>query len=206
MNSRRIIPDLGLALAVSLLFLTSILAPGQANAGQSEPKEFILDLGDRAIRTLASDSTSESSRRVQFRKIFLDGFDVNAISRFAIGRYWRKASKAQKTEYQQLFTDFIVNTWAKRFNQYSGEKLVVTGERAVKGKDTIVHSNIVRPEGAPVKVDWRVRNRKGKLQVVDIIIERVSMLITQREEFASVIRRNGDKVDGLISELREKTR
>jgi len=194
-------------LSVSLGIAVIVAASMPASAGKfaGEPKDFIADLGDRAIRTLADTTVGDSSRRMQFRELFLDGFDVKSLSRYAIGRYWRKASSAQRSEYQRLFTDFIVNTYASRFGQYSGEKLVVTGERAVKGKDTIVHSDIVRPDGAPVRVDWRVRKRDDEYKVIDIIVEGVSMAITQREEFASVIRHHGGEVDGLIRELKSKT-
>jgi phospholipid transport system substrate-binding protein len=196
---------------ISSLFLLAgiILAgwtgPVTASAKADSPAGFIADLGDRAIRTLADTSVGDSRRHIQFRTLFLEGFDVRALSLYAIGRYWRKASKDERVEYQRLFTEFIVNTYASRFGQYSGEKLKVTGERAIKGKDTIVHSEILRPKGAPVRVDWRVRMRKSGYKVIDIIVEGVSMAITQREEFSTVIRRNGGSVEGLISELRAKT-
>ena len=186
--------------------LSGVAISASASAKATNPTEFIADLGDKAIRTLADTSVGDASRRMKFRILFLEGFDVKSLSRYAIGRYWRKASMDQRGEYQRLFTDFIVNTYANRFGQYSGEKLDVTGERAVKGKDTIVQSQIVRPKGAPVRVDWRVRLRKSGFKVIDIVVEGVSMAITQREEFSSVIRRHGGKIDGLISELKRKTK
>jgi phospholipid transport system substrate-binding protein len=193
---------------VMLALVTSLSGLGvcaSASAKPGNPTEFIADLGDRAIRTLADTSVGDASRRMQFRALFLEGFDVKTLGIYAIGRYWRKANKDQRSEYLSLFTDFIVNTYANRFGQYSGEKLDVTGERAVKGRDTFVQSQIVRPKGAPVRVDWRVRLRKSGFKVIDIVVEGVSMAITQREEFASVIRRHGGKIDGLISELKRKT-
>ena len=194
------------ALLALLTSLCGVAVTPSALAKPGNPTEFIADLGDKAIRTLADTSVGDASRSMQFRTLFLEGFDVKTLGRYAIGRYWRKASKEQRGEYLRLFTDFIVSTYANRFGQYSGEKLDVTGERAVKGKDTIVQSQIVRPEGAPVRVDWRVRLRKSGFKVIDIIVEGVSMAITQREEFASVIRRHGGNIDGLISELKSKTK
>jgi phospholipid transport system substrate-binding protein len=206
MISRRKI--LSALLTVAVIATGIVAGPAKtiaANSGDGAAV-FIADLGDRAIRTLSDTAVGDSSRRIQFRALFLEGFDVKALSRYAIGRYWRKADTDQRGEYQRLFTDFIVNTYAARFGQYSGERLVVIGERPIKGKDTIVKSNIVRPEGAPVRVDWRVRQRENGFKVIDIIVEGVSMAITQRDEFASVIRRNGGNVGGLIQELKDKTR
>ncbi len=64
----------------------------------------------------------------------------------------------------------------------------------------------VRGPGTPsVRVDWRVRGDAGTYKVVDIIIEGASMVITQRDEFASVIRRSGGNLQGLLARLRATT-
>ena len=54
-------------------------------------------------------------------------------------------------------------------------------------------------QGQPIRVDWRVR--RGK--VIDVIVEGVSMSVTQRSEFASIIQRNGGKVSALINHLKK---
>ena len=73
------------------------------------------------------------------------------------------------------------------------------------GKDTIVITE-VRGQGRPsVRVDWRVRGDDGTYKVVDVIIEGASMVITQRDEFASVIRRSGGNLEGLLARLRTTT-
>ena len=65
-------------------------------------------------------------------------------------------------------------------------------------------TEIVRPNGPPVRVDWRVRKNGETLKVVDVIAEGISMLITQRDEFAAVIQNSGGKVDALIDRLRRR--
>ena len=101
--------------------------------------------------------------------------------------------------------------WAKggprlgaRLGQYSGEKFKVTGARADGDKGTIVDSNILRDPQPAVRVQWRVRQRDGHLKIVDVVVEGVSMAVTQRSEFASVIRKRGGQVSGLIEDLRAK--
>ena len=58
--------------------------------------------------------------------------------------------------------------------------------------------------GPPLKVDWRVRERDdGGLVAIDVIVEGVSLIVTQRSEFAAVIERQG--MDGLLAELRQRS-
>ena len=94
--------------------------------------------------------------------------------------------------------------YASRLGDYGGETLRVISARAA-GNDTIVTTEVRGPDRPPLKVDWRVRGDAGTYKVVDIIIEGASMVITQRDEFASVIRRSGGNLDGLLARLRAST-
>ena len=97
----------------------------------------------------------------------------------------------------------IVTTYVDRFEAYSNEDIVVTKAEAGSGRDFLVKSTISRPAGGhPVNVSWRVRVRDEIFKIVDVVVEGVSMGQTQRSEFASVIRRNGGTVEGLLSKLR----
>src|SRR5262249_26267570 len=127
------------------------------------------------------------------------------IARFVLGRYWNLATPEQQRDYQRLFADMIVKVYSGRFSMYSGETLKVTGSRQESGSDSIVSSQILRPSGPPVSVDWRVRDRNGDYKIIDVAVEGVSMGVTQRDEFSSVIQRGGGTVDALIKELRRRT-
>ena len=81
----------------------------------------------------------------------------------------------------------------------------MTGSRAAPD-GSVVSSEIVRPNGAPpAKVDWLLTQHDGAYKISDVIVEGVSMAVTQRSEFASVIQRHGGQVQGLITALRQKT-
>ena len=121
-----------------------------------------------------------------------------------LGRYWNSATPQQQDEYQKLFEQLIVSTYADRFVEYSGETFRITGSRPEGENDTMVTTQIVRPNGPPVNVDWRVRKRDGTYKIIDVVVEGVSMGVTQRQEFASVISQNGGQVQGLIQALRQK--
>lgn len=129
---------------------------------------------------------------------------IQTLGDEAVRTFSDKTLPRQQAEYQRLFEQLIINTYAGRFLEYSGETFKVTGARAESGTDSAVATQIVRPNGPPITLEWRVRHRDGHSKIIDVVFEGVSMGVTQRQEFASVIQQNGGKVDGLIQALRQK--
>ena len=81
----------------------------------------------------------------------------------------------------------------------------MTGSRSQSETRTLVQSQIIRPNGAPpAKVDWLVAKGDNGYKIVDVDVEGVSMILTQREEFSSVIQRSGGTVAALNKELQQK--
>jgi phospholipid transport system substrate-binding protein len=170
---------------------------------------FINDLSNQAITTLSDKSISTEQRREEFRKLFRDGFAVNGIARFVAGRYWRSASEDERTEYLQLFEDVIVNTWADRFSRYSGQKFEVRGATdATPDKSpenvALVESLFFTDPTTPVRLEWRVASKGDLFKIVDVKLEGISMATTQRDEFNSVVSKNGRTLAALIEELRRR--
>jgi phospholipid transport system substrate-binding protein len=191
-------------LLAGLMFLPGALAPAIPAAAAADPAAMISNLGSRALEVLGKGAT-QSQRLERFRELLRQDFDVPGIARFVLGRYWNTASEEQRTEYVKLFEDYIVMAYATRLSEYTGETFKVTGSRP-DADGAIVSSQIVRPSGAaPVKVDWRLTGRDGKYKISDVSVDGISMAVTQRSEFASVIQHNGGQVQGLITMLRQKT-
>lgn len=174
-----------------------------ASAQDAGAAAFIQNLGDRAIKTF-SDKADKARAKEKFRTLLLDGFDVPYIGRWVLGRYWNVATDAQKQEYLGLFEKMIVDAYAGRFAEYSGETFKIIGVRPEGEGDNAVTTQIVRPSGPPVNVDWRVRKTGAAYKIIDVVVEGVSMGVTQRSEFASVIQTNGGQFDGLLKALRTK--
>ena len=191
------------AFAVGLLVVATV-APRSASAvDEQAARAFIDDLGRRTISVLETPDLSYEEARQRFRALFLEGFDTQTIGRFVLGRYWRGASEAQRSTYQQLFEDMVVETYTRRFNEYSGESLRVEGSRPEGDNDAMVRSQIVSPNGGPpVAITWRVREQNGDFKIVDVVIEGISMSVTQRNEFSSIIQRNGGNIEALFDAMR----
>jgi len=175
-----------------------------APAAAEGPDGFIRTTGQAAIKSLTSKDLTDVERRGRFRAILRRTFDIRVIARFTLGRYWRRATKAQRKEYVQLFEDFIVQAYAVRFKGYTGDGFEVGKMRSINDRDRLVTSRIHLEDGRDIPVHWRVRGVKN-YRIVDVLVEGVSMAITQRDEFSSIINQHGGKVEGLLVALRKKT-
>src|SRR5215469_11733805 len=187
-----------------LILIAGILAAHQPAAAAADPSALINNLGSRALDVLGK-GTPESQRVARFRELLREDFDVPGIARFVLGRYWNTATEEQRAEFVKLFEEYIALAYSTRLAEYTGETFKVTGSRP-DADGAIVSSQIIRPAGAqPVKVDWRLTGRNGAYKIADVSVDGISMAVTQRSEFASVIQHNGGQVQGLITMLRERT-
>jgi phospholipid transport system substrate-binding protein len=186
-----------------VLFIGMLISARPA-AAAADPAAVITSLGNQALELLGN-SVDPKLRVARFRQLFSEDFDVPGIARFVLGRYWRIATEPQQQEFVKLFADYIALAYSNRLAEYSGETLRVTGSRPAPD-GSVVSSEIVRPNGAPpAKVDWVLTPHDGAYKISDVVVEGVSMAVTQRSEFASVIQRSGGQVQGLITALRQKT-
>jgi len=191
-------------LTAAFVMLAAALAPAIPAAAAADPTAVISNLGSRALEVLGKNSP-QSQRVARFRELLREDFDVPEISRFVLGRYWNVATEEQRAEFLKLFEEYIALAYSTRLAEYTGETFKVTGSRP-DADGAVVSSQILRPAGAaPVKVDWRLTGRNGAYKISDVSVDGISMAVTQRSEFASVIQHNGGQVQGLITMLREKT-
>ncbi len=179
--------------------------PGHAADAREEARQLIESLADKAIAALTVKKVPRAERVKRFRVLLHEHFAVKTIGRWVMGRYWRKATDGERTEFLNLFENLLVSIYVDRFANYAGVTLTVTKTVTKGDADIIVYSKILRRDGSPlVRVDWRVRKRKGEPKVIDVMVEGVSLGQTQRSEVASVIRRNGGKIQSLLDEMRKK--
>jgi phospholipid transport system substrate-binding protein len=191
-------------LTAAFVLIAAVLASAIPAAAAADPTALISNLGTRALEVLGKNATP-SQRADRFRALLREDFDVPGIARFVLGRYWNIATEQQRAEFVKLFEDYIALAYSTRLAEYTGETFKVVGSRP-DADGAIVTSQILRPAGAaPVKLDWRVTGRDGAYKISDVAVDGISMAVTQRSEFASVIQHNGGQVQGLLTMLRDKT-
>ena len=181
-------------------------APGRGHAaGAEDPGAFLASLTDRAFAQLSDESLSMAERRQRFRVLFREHFDVPAIGRFVLGRYWRKAKPPVRKDFLSVFEEIMVRRFAPKFANYAETKFEVGLVRPLREKGQyMVASTVVRAEGEPLRIDWRVRNKDGRLKILDVLGQGISMALTLRSEYASVIKDSGGRVEGLVNKLRAR--
>ncbi len=177
----------------------SAIADTKADAGT-----FVTSLADRAINGIGRAQIDDEERAKRLRVLLVESFDMAAIDRFVTGRFWKSASEAQQKEFARLFEDLLVYTWSKRFREYSGQSLEIVGSQPQDESGAWpVETRILDENKKPIiNVTWRVRQDGGGFKAVDIVVEGVSMAVTQRSDILAVLQREG--MDGLNSALKEK--
>ncbi|MGQ0677665.1 MAG: MlaC/ttg2D family ABC transporter substrate-binding protein [Rhodospirillales bacterium] len=197
------------AVGIAVLFeaLAAAAPAARLAAAASEHAEgaraFLQALADRTIAVLNKKDLTAPQRIETFRKLFAEGFDVPTIGKFVAGRAWTKATDPQKTAYLAVFEDVTILTWALRFDQYAGEKLVIDKLRE-EGKAVILESSIIRPGKPSIRVDWRIEKGGDGYKILDIVAEGTSLAIAQRADYSAVIQQSNGQFDGLIRALRDK--
>lgn len=164
-------------------------------------QDFIVELANEAIDFLADAEITPEQRKTKFDRFLNSKFDIDKIGRFAMGRSWRSATPAQQKAYVKLFNKRLVEVYSRRFSEYNGQTLEIVTSKHQGKQDVIVESLIPQPNGSTVRLDWRVRYEDGRYKVIDVIVEGVSMAVTQRSDFASVIQRGGGDIEVLLAHL-----
>lgn len=203
MTGRRTVVSVlaGFALAAFML-----LVPVELRASGT-PEAFIGQLRDSAVKELTDKSVPHEQRKQRFRQLLAEGFDIPAIGSFVTAKYWRRADAAAQQDFLDVFQDVITLRFLPIFDHFEeGTELEVN--RVVNDKDSPrvidVFSTLVRPVGEPVSIAWRILETDSVYQIVDVRVENLSMAITLRSEYTSLLQRHNGDMAALAKELRRR--
>jgi phospholipid transport system substrate-binding protein len=189
--------------AIGILVLALACLPAMPRgAAAQDATAFINNLGQQGLQVLGP-AVPQQQRAARFRQLLDSDFDLPGISRFVLGQAGRAMSPAAQQEFLPLFRDYLVQAYTTRLGQYGGAPFRVTGTRP-NGGETVVSSQVTRGGGNPIEIDWHVVDHGGRMLVSDVVVDGVSMKVTHRNEFASIIQRNGGHPDALLPALRQQ--
>ncbi len=153
------------------------------------------------INRIINSGESEQQMFGDFEKVFVKYSDVPVIARSALGVAARSATPAQMASFTQAFQGYISRKYGRRFREFIGGKIEVTGAQAING--FYVVTSVAKLQGeAPFEVDWNVSNKSGRDLFFNIIIEGVNMLATERTEVGAMLDKHNGDVNALIAELK----
>ena len=202
----------------SLLTVGAVLIGGtlvrSIHAASMDPVAFINALGNQLQVIMRNGSPEQTLRGL--RELLREDFDVPALGRFVLGRFWQILTPSEKQEFLELFENYVVVTYSERLIEYcnGGTSLRVTGSRPDPDA-AIVISELVQGSGAgaakrdpsaqPIRVDWRLSTLNGGYKITDIIIDGLSMAVNGRSQLEGVVQRNGGRAQAILAVMRQQT-
>ncbi len=188
------------------LFLALLLLlPGAQQASATTKAgaiQHIQLLGEQAFGTVQRSDMSLEKREAILADILSRGFALPLIARFVLGRYWRPATPEQRDSYVDLFGKFVIKSYSRHLGGFTGSSFDIVGADPIGKSDFLVTTILHRKSGPSFKAGWRVRLIDDKHKIIDVMVEGISMVVTQRQEFASVLKRDG--VERLLQILSAK--
>lgn len=185
--------------------MTLGIVPAQA-LDEAAATDHVRSTIDQVLALVAEGGSSES-KAPALLSIMRSRAAMPQIARFAAGVVWREMNDDQQKRFTEAFENFLAVIYARRFQEYSGgvkqgaDNYTVDGVINAGKKGLLVRTRIARPDGPPVLVEWLVTDQPGRVVIADIVIEGVSLLITQREEIGSMFEARGGDVEKLIADL-----
>ncbi len=177
------------------LFLALLLLlPGAQQASATTKAgaiQHIQLLGEQAFGAVQRSDMSLEKREAILADILSRGFALPLIARFVLGRYWRRATPEQRDSYVELFGAFVIKSYSRHIGGFAGSSFDIVGAEAIGKSDILVTTNLRRKSGPSFKAGWRVRLIDGKHKIIDVMVEGISMAVSQRQEFAAVLKRDG---------------
>ena len=195
--------------SLACLFALAGSRAGYAATKREQNAEILVGrLVEHVLQVISQDGDN-SSRERRLVAAIESQTDLSLLARMTMGRHWRQANARQRETFVGVFRQYLLQSFTSRLRRYTStdldaarERFSILGTRNVGKRDVVVRSRITPPSGAPLEVDWRIRSRGDRMFIIDLVVEGVSLLITQRSEFGSVLERIG--VDGLIGELQSR--
>jgi phospholipid transport system substrate-binding protein len=195
-----------LRISYCLCILASLFLamPQKAQADNNDAERFVQNTAEKVISTIQKES-SDTNKMQELNNIFLETVNIQWMAKFALARNIRLMSTEQKNEYIQAYKEFLLKSYVPKFRKYNGQDVKIVSSKQLSRTQFIVTTEIIDQNTSNrINVSYRCRMfSDGKIRVIDIIAENVSLMASQRSEFGSIVSNEG--IDSLINKLRSKT-
>ena len=146
-------------------------------------------------------SSSEAQKIKQFESIFVRYADVPTIARYALGSDARRATNAQLSAFTKAFQVYVSRKYGKRFREFIGGRLEIQNSKQVKKYIEVKTIAFLRGED-PFEVAFVISDRSGREKFINMYIEGVNMVLTEKTEIGAMLDRRGGNIDALIADLK----
>jgi len=188
----------GLGVALALLLLggaPAVAAP--ADDARATMERTVADV----LKVLDDSSLSLQTKRDRIQAIAYERFDFVTMSKLVLKRDWKKFDAAQQQAFVEQFREHLSARYGEDLGKYEKERVEVTAQHAETNGDVSVKTVIRGGKFDGTPVDYRLRQGSG-WQVIDVVIENVSLVSSFRTQFADVLAKSGPV--GVLKKLEER--
>ena len=192
---------------VCLLPLLLTALPTRASDQITAANDVITSMISEVETYLETDSGNIEKRTENITKLLDKHFNLPAIARFSAGPYWRAANEQERIDYVQTMRDVVIGTVVRNFDQLSGLRFTTIDSQAKGDKMVLVRGSFNDSTGKrpAVSVGLRVITpATAPAKVLDVEIENISMLVTQKQENITIIRQNEGRFSALIEAMKKR--
>lgn len=137
----------------------------------------------------------------RFKRVFTSYADINIIARSVLGPPFRSLSNREQRAFSNAFGNYISNKYGRQFREFRGATITITRTRDAGSKGILVSSQVRQQGQSPFQLDWQVSDRSGQVKLINLIIEGLSLLTSEREEIRGQLAARGGDVNALTAYL-----
>lgn len=185
-------------IAFTALFITTNVSL----ASEKDAEQFVNSVASSIITIVTSKSSTESQKKSQITNIISTNFDISWMSKFVLGRNYKALSDSEKTEYEKLYLNYLVGNYFPILIKYDNDKFAIN--QSSKSSKTVynIDTTIKRVDKPSVNINYRIKEVPPSLKAIDMIVEGISTIGSQRDEFNSTIQQDG--LQGFMTKMKEK--
>jgi len=190
-----------------VLFMFSLLFAGQLSATSQDAQDVVKMTADKVLSRIQSERSMLDANPERIydlvNELVIPHFDFVSMSKWVLGKNWKKATEEQRKEFVEQFRILLVRTYARALLEYSGQQIkYLPLEESPKPNLAVIKTELESKNAQILPVNYRMYNRDGTWKVIDVAVDGVSLTSTYRGSFASEIKKNG--IAALIAKLGER--
>ena len=169
--------------------------------GEATIQQMIIEAQKHAISTIKLEPNDRSKKIALLIKKYIN---LDFMSKATTGTFWKKASKTQREKYKTALLKQIVLTIEEHLNtlatlSYKPTKSERRGKKLIYVRGLIEDPNKKKPD---VNLLWKLAaNKEGSFLILDLEIEGISLVSSQKAETVSVLRKNRGDFDILLKKM-----
>lgn len=197
-------------IARHLIAAAALAAAASPAFADASTEAFVEENANEVLEALNEPSLSRDERTALFSRYMDEFADIEAVSRFVIGKYANRFTPEEFERFQAAFKKYALAVYENELDAYRGNEVIVEGSTDRTPRDSIVDTKIPRADGQEMSVRWRVLKRNNGYQVVDVALNvngnLIWLAIEQQAQFLSLLDRTNGSADALINRIERMTR